>query len=97
MSTEYFVISLKWTVGSDYLVFWRPNNAGYTVDIQQAGRYSQDAIINQASYYDDHKNTLAVPCEEIELLTWRVVDSGKLNVVLDPRGVKWMDVLTARG
>lgn len=94
---EYYVISLKWTVGSDYLVFWRANAAGYTVDIEQAGRYSQETITEQCGYYDDHKNTLAVPCEEIELLTWRVVDSGKLHTVLEPRGVTWQDVLTARG
>jgi len=93
---EYFVLSLKWTVGSDYIVFWRPNNAGYTVDIQQAGRYSQEQIINNPTYYDNGTSTLAVPCGEVEPKVWHVVDSGKLHEFMDPRGVDYQEVLAAK-
>ncbi len=93
---EYFVISLRWTVGKDLITFWRPNNSGYTVNIDQAGHYSQEAIINNPTYYDDGKSTLAVPCQEIESQTWRVVDSDRLKNLIEPRGIKYADVLAAK-
>ncbi len=100
MANEYFVISLKWSVGADYIVFWRPGAAGYTADLGQAGRYSQEQLDRDRSYYDDGKNTLAVPCEEIEALAWRVVNDQKLHGedgILKKYGVDWQKVLVAKG
>ena len=93
---EYYVLSLRWTVGEDYITFWRPNNSGYTTDINQAGRYSQEAIINNPTYYDDCKTTLAVPCEEVEQWVWRVIHSDNLKKLLEPRGIKYQDILEAK-
>lgn len=100
MANEYFIISLKWSVGENHIVFWRPEAAGYTIDIDQAGRYTQEQLDRDPRYYDDGKNTLAVPCAEIEPLACRVVSDSKLHGedgILKRHGADWQKVLVAKG
>lgn len=75
---EFFILSLKWTRGSP-VTWWRPDNAGYTTDLQNAGRYSRQEVEAHRSYYDNKTDTLAVPCSDAMLMaTTRVsVEIGR--------------------
>jgi hypothetical protein len=81
LSKEYFVLSLKWSKGQELLVWWRPNNAGYTCRLDDAGRYTAEAIEADRRYYDDGEGTLAVPCEMAESLAIRVVTDESLHKI----------------
>jgi len=97
MADEYYVLSLKWSVGSDYVVFWGPNDGGYFTNLAEAGRYSQEQIDAHRSYYDNGHTTLAVPCSEIDALAWRTVFADRLHdTILKNHGVDWMKVLEER-
>ena len=97
MDTEYYIISLKWSVRSDHIVFWGPNNDGYTIDLDLAGKYTQEQIDNNRGFYDDGKATLAVPCNEIDLLVRRVVPDERLHdTILKKHGVEWVKVLETK-
>ena len=56
----YLILSLKWSDGKDYLVFWGPDNGGYTSDIDAAGRYTAEQIMKSPDYYDNNDSTRAV-------------------------------------
>jgi hypothetical protein len=40
----YLIYSAKHSAGSELAVFWRPKAAGYTTDLDQAGRYPKDEV-----------------------------------------------------
>jgi hypothetical protein len=75
---EFFILSLKWTRGSP-VTWWRPGAAGYTTDLQNAGRYSRQQVEANREYYDNKTDTLAVPCSDAMLMaTTRVsVEIGR--------------------
>ena len=62
---RYIIVSLKYGENG-ILCFWRPNNAGYTNDLQQAGRYSEEEVRADLSYYHNGEN---VAIEETILLS----------------------------
>jgi hypothetical protein len=61
---KYVIISYKHSSRGE-LTFWRPNNAGYTTDIDDAGRYTQQEVIEHQStynsYHEDQIDNVAVP------------------------------------
>lgn len=63
----FYIMSLKWTSG-DHITWWRPNNAGYTSDLAQAGVYSAEQVARAPDYYNNGKKdgTLAVPTKAAE-------------------------------
>lgn len=71
-SEDYFILSLNAT-RSDELCWWRPNNAGYTCRLDDAGRYSREDVERALSYYHNGESTLAIPCAAVEAHAVRVV------------------------
>ena len=60
---------------SGIAMFWRPNSAGYTPDINEAGRYSEDFAKRMQTL--SHGEDAAVPESLIgQLHVRRVVDLG---------------------
>lgn len=68
----FYILSLKWTTG-DYCIWWGPNRIGYTSSLEDAGKYTASQIKDRPSYYNDGKDTIAVPCDVAEMRTRRVV------------------------
>jgi hypothetical protein len=48
---------------NEHRAWWGPNNAGYTVDINRAGRYSRDAAIDTCAKARDGFTAHDVPTE----------------------------------
>lgn len=42
---NYYILSIKKTQASDFAVFYRPNSYGYTVDINQAGKFTEEEAL----------------------------------------------------
>ena len=59
---DYLVLALDRC--DDVLCWWRPNDCGYTIFIEDAGRYTEEQITKKASYYDNGE-ALAVPLREV--------------------------------
>lgn len=57
----YLILSLKWSDTADHLLWWGPDNSGYTGDIDKAGRYTAEQITEKPHYYDNEDTTRAVP------------------------------------
>lgn len=63
----YYILSLKWSPGMDgHAVWWRTDAKGYTVDLNQAGLYSEETINSDRSYYDNGNDTQAWRKENAE-------------------------------
>lgn len=69
----YYILSLKNGPAGDALLWWRPNNAGYTITLEAAGVYTQAEVDAHPRYYNDGENTVAVPVAEAEARAFRVV------------------------
>lgn len=54
----WLVMSLKWSMGSENIMWWGPNRTGYTDDIHQAGVYSKKEAFHLSSDRD-----IAVPIQ----------------------------------
>lgn len=74
---EFFVLSLRWTRGES-LTWWCPNNSGYTIVLEQAGRYSRSAVDGNPAYYNNGTTTLAIPCADVERVAVRVVPESSM-------------------
>jgi len=76
---HYFIWSKKWTRGEYVRTFWRPEEKGYTIDLNQAGIYNLQEIKNlgfpiltkktaKRLKYTGHYDSIAVATDDIELL-----------------------------
>ena len=77
---EFFVLSLKWSDGM-MATWWKPNDSGYTYSLEEAGRYSREAVEDKANYYNDGETTLAIPVEKALAMSFSAVlnDSYKFR------------------
>lgn len=65
MNDLYLIVSLKWSRGAPNLLFWGPDNMGYTDNVSKAGLYTRAQIEQQPSYYNDGEEALAVRFEDV--------------------------------
>lgn len=75
---KYHMLSLKETTG-DNIVWWGPHNKGYTSSLGDAGLYTQDQVMENLAYYNNHVDTMAVPVAFAENYHKRVVPIDKLT------------------
>lgn len=79
---DYYILSLRWTrTGEECVTWWGPNNSGYVISLENAGRYSEDLVRSMPGYYDNRETTLAVPCEVAEKHALRIVHSDLIDKV----------------
>jgi len=66
---EYYVISVKHTWRGDrYITVWGPDDRGYRLRLNKAGRYSEDRVRAHLGYYNSGHSDIAVPVEVCERL-----------------------------
>lgn len=75
---ELFYIQDARSNADGCVLWWRPNGGGYTVDLDDAGKYTR----NQA-FKGKRETDVPVPCHVAEAITTRVVRLAKLLDVLD--------------
>lgn len=78
MEMQFIVVSGKHS-DKDGIMFWRPDNAGYTYNPFQAGIYSEETILNDLDYYCDSSNVPINIKDESSLRELGVV-GNKLSV-----------------
>lgn len=61
------------TAEGDYILWWRPNNAGYTTRLDDAGIYTAEQVEAHPGYYNDGDHTEAIPVSEVRKYVVRVV------------------------
>lgn len=70
---EYFILSVKHTQRSNpYIVLWAADDAGYRGRCETAGRYRESHVMGNISYYNNGCDTVAVPCDAAEKLSFPV-------------------------
>lgn len=93
---DYYVISYKHS-SNGILTFWRPKNAGYTTDLKQAGKYSDQEIADSFTYYNNgYKagkrfivDNIAVPCHEVEKMISKItIDKSLGTTILHTKRLK---------
>jgi hypothetical protein len=82
----YLILSLKWSVTSENLVWWRPNNSGYTVLIERAGHYSREEVEAHPSYYNNGDTTIAVPLSLAVGMSHRIVLNNEAGLAAMKHG-----------
>lgn len=87
--SEFYIVSLKHSGKQyghrDFVLFWRPNDMGYTLFLEAAGRYSREDVESNADYYNNGESTIAVPCELAESLAHKAVYSDDFRKLRDAR------------
>lgn len=73
---EFYILDVQSARRSDQLLWWKPDDHGYTTCLDDAGRYSAVQVFEKGSYYNNETDTLAVPCELANKLSVRVVPGG---------------------
>ena len=78
----FYIWSIKWTRG-DTIVWWRPENSGYTIFMGAAGKYTLEEIEAKRWYYDNGESTKAIPCAVADGLVQQTVpnDSHALGLL----------------
>lgn len=60
-------------------MWWRHNNSGYTIRLEDAGKYDQEMVQKNRSYYDNKRETVAIPCHDVEEFAVRIVSSDNMH------------------
>lgn len=66
---QYVIVCLERSTNEE-LVFWRPDNAGYTSWPFAAGIYTEEQVKNRPYYYNDGLKTAALGLDE---RTWEML------------------------
>jgi hypothetical protein len=78
---KYYLLAIDKTKNSPFLVWWGPNDCGYTQNIERAGIYTEEQIKRDPNYYDNDE-CVPVPVEEIDKLkTARMAINDSENLI----------------
>jgi hypothetical protein len=77
----YYILSLKYSGPRQGLMFFRPDDRGYTTNLAEAAIYDEKAISSRLDYYDNGEETRAVPVEAVRELERRVVRFDDLGAL----------------
>jgi hypothetical protein len=82
---EFFILDTRHR--GDQLLWWRPDNSGYTIYLEAAGRYTEEQVRSNLSYYENGE-TRAIPCEDVLACKEKgtVVDASMRYGLLNGRG-----------
>jgi hypothetical protein len=58
----YYILSLKHSPIGNHAVWWRPESAGYTTRLEEAGVFDETEIDVQPEYYNNGESTRAIEC-----------------------------------
>jgi len=72
---KYYILSLNHT-NNEALLWWRPNNSGYTIYIGEAGQYDSEVVKSNKSYYDNKRETAAIPCNIADEFAVKIIPSS---------------------
>lgn len=75
MGNDEFLILCLDGPREDTLLWWKPNNAGYTSDVDKAGRYARTVVEADPRYYNNGEKTKAILASEAVKHAVRVVPS----------------------
>lgn len=94
---DFYIVSLKHTMRSDrYITVWRPDDAGYAYPLSWAGKYHEDSVLNNLSYYNNGDTTIAVPCETLDRIAAdpepKTIDNDAGPVILNKTS-SWRQIL----
>lgn len=88
---EFYIISLKHTSAKDkFFTLWRPENRGYVLAIQEAGKYRD----LKDGY---HNNEGALPIKTSGMYSQAIGDEGALCLVNDRAARKQLGILVKNG
>lgn len=76
MSKKYYILAKDRGYIGNQLIFWGPNNSGYTANLNRAGVYTQEQIDANPKYYNNGKETKAVPVDIVDSLSYPSVDAN---------------------
>lgn len=65
---KYIIISLKHGTGKQPM-FWRANSAGYCYSPFAAGHYDEETIKANPGYYNNGKDSIAIPLTDFAMDT----------------------------
>jgi len=61
---KYYLLAIDKSSHNEFLVWWKPNNWGYTTDTREAGIYFEDTINENPAYYDNDE-CVPIPIQKI--------------------------------
>lgn len=81
--SQFYILSLRWTrSGEECLTWWGPNQSGYVLSLDNAGRYSAEGIAGARHRLDNRETTVAIPCEVADRHSIRIVHHGASHAML---------------
>jgi hypothetical protein len=88
MPRQFYILSLKHSKlptaadRSEHLIWWGPDNCGYTGTLDRAGRYTEEQIAGEPAYYDNGHSTVALDCDVVDAYARRTVPAGELGAII---------------
>jgi hypothetical protein len=86
LNEDYYILSLKWSRGEvkgSNLVWWAPDDKGYTARLDRAGKYKGRQILEHFGYYNNGIDTRAIRCDTVDRWAIRVVLRDNIDVMRD--------------
>jgi len=85
---SYYIISVHHTHRSDpYITLWRPDDRGYSLATERAGRYAEEHVLGRLGYYNSGCSNVAVRCDVLDKVSVPVkagmIDGDAGQVVLN--------------